>query len=477
MRIFQKWFSSLQTRLVVLTVGVATVLWLLAAFLAWSAASHEVDELLDAHLAQSAALLISQQATHGTNNNETSDELPLLHKYASKVAFQVYQRNVIVWHSSQLEHEMFDKTKIGFFEVEAKDGNTWRVFSAKDEKRSIQVFVAELNDERYGIVDDVLESLSLPLMSVMAALSIIVFITTRAALSPLRQLRKLLLQRNPSNMQELVLLDSPTEIAPIVKALNSLFMKINDLLEQQKRFNADAAHELRTPIAAIRMQAQVAMQAYQQHNSEQEIHALKSTLSGCDRATRLVDQLLTLSQLDAQVHQQNSNKNDSTQADELQLTDLAHVCQNMSLDLATLALAKAQDLELIAPDQALVQGSSTLWEILFRNLLDNAIRYSPYGAKIRIEIKVSDKFFLLTIDDSGPGMPAQEIKKLGERFYRQLGTDATGSGLGWSIVRRVVGVLMINLDVKASSLLGGLRVEIMVSQVLLNESNYTYQMN
>ena len=477
MRIFQKWFSSLQTRLVVLTVGVATVLWLLAAFLAWSAASHEVDELLDAHLAQSAALLISQQATHGTSNNETSVELPLLHKYASKVAFQVYQNNAIVWHSSQLEHEMLDKTKIGFFEFEAKDGHTWRVFSAKDEKRNIQVFVAEIKDERYGIVDDVLESLSLPLMSVIAALSIIVFITTRAALSPLRQLRKLLLQRNPSNMQELVLLDSPTEIAPIVKALNSLFTKINDLLEQQKRFNADAAHELRTPIAAIRMQAQVAMQAYQQHNSEQEMHALKSTLSGCDRATRLVDQLLTLSKLDAQAHQQNSNKNDSAQDDELQPTDLAQVCQNMSLDLATLALAKAQDLELIAPDQAMVKGSSTLWEILFRNLLDNAIRYSPHGAKIRIEIKVSDEFFLLTIDDSGPGMPAQEIKKLGERFYRQLGTNASGSGLGWSIVRRVVGVLMINLDVKTSSLLGGLRVEIMVPQVPPSKSNYTYQMN
>ena len=465
MRIFQQWFSSLQTRVVVLTVCVATVLWLFAAFLAWSATSHEVDELLDAHLAQSAALLISQQATHGTSNNETSDELPLLHKYASKVAFQVYQNNTIVWHSSQLEHEMFDKTKIGFFEIEAKDGHTWRVFSAKDEKHHIQVFVAELNDERYGIVDDVLESLSLPLMSVIGALSIIVFITTRAALSPLRQLRKLLIQRNPSNMEELVLLDSPTEIAPIVKALNSLFIKINDLLEQQKRFNADAAHELRTPIAAIRMQAQVAMQAYQQQNSEQEIHALKSTLNGCDRATRLVDQLLTLSKLDAQENQRHTIKNSPNQATENATTDLAQVCQNMSLDLATLALLRSQDLELIAPEHAMVNGSPTLWEILFRNLLDNAIRYSPHGAKIRIEIKVSDKFFLLTIDDSGPGMPAQEMKKLGERFYRQLGTDTAGSGLGWSIVRRVVGVLEVNLDVKTSTLLGGLKVEILVPQL------------
>ena len=466
MSIVRFFYSSLQTRLVVLTVTVATLLWLLAAALAWSATSHEVDELLDAHLAQSAALLISQQATHGTSNNAASDELPLLHKYSSKVAFQVYENNLLVWHSSHLEHETFDKNKDGFFEIDAKDGHSWRVFSAKDNVRNIQVFVAEQNDERYGIVDDVLQSLSLPLLSVIAGLSVMVWITTHAALSPLRHLRKLLQQRQPSDIDTLVLTDSPVEIAPIVKALNALFIKINDLLEQQKRFNADAAHELRTPIAAIRMQAQVAIQAQQQKNSEQELHALNATLLGCDRATRLVDQLLTLSRLDAQLSLPSTKKfeNNITLAVD-GTTDLVQVCRNIALDLSSNALKKNQDLELIAPEQILVNGGVTLWEILIRNILDNAIRYSPNDAKIRVEIvQTNNDHYRLCIDDSGPSLTAQEIQKLGERFYRRLGTNESGSGLGWSIVRRVAAVLVVPIEVKQSQLLGGLRVEVLVAK-------------
>lgn len=461
MSVFRFFYASLQTRLVVLTVTVATILWLVAAALAWSATSHEVDELLDAHLAQSAALLISQQATHGTTNNEASDELPLLHKYASKVAFQVYENNTLVWHSSHLEHETFDKNKNGFFEIDAKDGHSWRVFSAKATGRNIQVFVAEQNDERYGIVDDVLESLTLPLLSVIGVLSVIVWITTHAALSPLRRLRRLLQQRNPLDTDTLVLNDSPVEIAPIVKALNALFIKINDLLDQQKRFNADAAHELRTPIAAIRMQAQVAMQAQQQQNSEQELHALNATLLGCDRATRLVDQLLTLSRLDAQLSMPSTKKIENINSVEIDgTTDLVRVCQNIALDLSPNALKKNQDLELIAPEQLIVNGSVTLWEILVRNILDNAIRYSPRDAKIRVEIEQTPNRYRLCIDDSGDGLTEQEIQKLGERFYRRLGTNESGSGLGWSIVRRVAAVLNVQLTIKKSHLLGGLRVEV-----------------
>lgn len=461
MSVFKLFYSSLQTRLVVLTVTVATILWLVAAALAWSATSHEVDELLDAHLAQSAALLISQQATHGTTNNETSDELPMLHKYASKVAFQVYQNNALVWHSSHLEYVKFDKNKDGFFEIDAQDGHSWRVFSAKDKVHNIQVFVAEQNDERYGIVDDVLQSLSLPLLSVIAGLSVMVWITTHAALSPLRRLRRLLQQRSPSDTDALILSDSPIEIAPIVKALNALFIKINDLLDQQKRFNADAAHELRTPIAAIRMQAQVAIQAQQQQNSEQELHALNATLLGCDRATRLVDQLLTLSRLDAQLNLLTIKKlENNTRLEIDSSTDLVQVCQNIALDLSPNALKKNQDLELIAPEQLFVNGSGTLWEILVRNILDNAIRYSPRDAKIRVEIEQITNQYRLCIDDSGDGLTEQEIQKLGERFYRRLGTNESGSGLGWSIVRRVASVLNVQLTIKKSHLLGGLRVEV-----------------
>lgn len=467
MNLFARFFSSLQTRLIVLTVTVATVLWLIAAALAWSETSHEVDELLDAHLAQSAALLISQQATHGTNRNETSDELPLLHKYSAKVAFQVFQNNALVWHSTQLEHEVFDRSKTGFFEITDQENQKWRVFTAKDDVHNIQVFVAEQSDERYGIVEDVLASLTIPLFSVIVALGVMVGITTHATLSPLRNLSRKLAQRSPSDTDALIIGDLPQEIKPIVKALNHLFIKIHELLDQQKRFNADAAHELRTPIASIRTQAQVAMQANLQNNSTEEVNALNATLSGCDRAVRLVDQLLTLSKLESREAFSNnlSNHNSSNESVKTEQTDLTQVCQNIALDLSSDALKKNQDLEFIGPEKLIVTGSFTLWEILVRNILDNAIRYSPHDAKIRLEIAQHHQQWALTIDDSGPSLSPDQIKKLGERFYRVLGTNEVGSGLGWSIVRRVASELAVPIEVKNSELLGGLRVEIYTSVV------------
>lgn len=213
------------------------------------------------------------------------------------------------------------------------------------------------------------------------------------------------------------------------------------------------------------MQAQVALQANQQQNFAQELHALNATLLGCDRATRLVDQLLTLSRLDAQLNLLTIKKLENNARLEIDSsTDLVQVCQNIALDLSPNALKKNQDLELIAPEQLIVNGGLTLWEILVRNILDNAIRYSPRDAKIRVEIEHTTNQYRLCIDDSGDGLTEQEIQKLGERFYRRLGTNESGSGLGWSIVRRVAAVLAVLIEVKQSQLLGGLRVEVLISK-------------
>ena len=205
------------------------------------------------------------------------------------------------------------------------------------------------------------------------------------------------------------------------------------------------AHELRTPIAAIRMQAQVALGAAGDDAARD--HALRYTLAGCDRATRLVEQLLTLARLEGQQAAPGAST-----------CDAAKVVRGVVAELAPSALAQQQTLELDAPQACALAVGDTLLGVLARNLVDNALRYSPQGAQVLVAVVHSGDAITLQVDDSGPGLDEPSLQRLGERFFRVLGTAQSGSGLGWSIVRRIAQVQGASLVVERSSKLGGLRV-------------------
>jgi two-component system sensor histidine kinase QseC len=240
----------------------------------------------------------------------------------------------------------------------------------------------------------------------------------------------------------------PTELQPTLQSLNALFVRIDQMVVSERRFTADAAHELRTPIAGIRAQAQVALGAGDDEAQRQ--HALRATLAGCDRATRLVEQLLTLARLEA------------TPATPTSVTtvDLSAVARRIAADLAPTALARHQTLELEASALCLVAGNDLLTGVLVRNLIDNAIRYCPEGAKIEVRVALDAGQVQLRVQDSGPGMTDAEMARLGERFFRVLGHEKPGSGLGWSIVKRIADVFGAQVQVSRSTLLGGLDVAI-----------------
>lgn len=231
----------------------------------------------------------------------------------------------------------------------------------------------------------------------------------------------------------------------MLDALNALFERIAELLESERRFTADAAHELRTPIAAIRAQAQVALGA---EAAAERLHALRATLQGCDRATRLVEQLLTLSRLES----------DAEHA--LVAVDLAAVARQVVADAAPLALRKQQAIEVSATEACMVRGDATLLSVMIRNLVDNAIRYSPSGATVKLAVSSAQGVVKLTLDDSGPGMSPADMRRIGERFFRVVGSGQEGSGLGWSITRRIAAVHRAVVRVAKSTLLGGLSVEV-----------------
>jgi two-component system sensor histidine kinase QseC len=443
--------ASIQRRLLALITGVLGALWFGTAALTWLDARHELDELLDAHLAQAAALLVAQQA-HELGEEQGVDA-PTLHRYAPKVAFQVFHEGRLALRSAnaplsplappQGEPEPpargFQTVRIG--------GQSWRVFVTTAREPEVQVYVGEQLASRSDILWAVLRGTLGPALLALPLLWLGAWWSVARGLAPLRVLAQELQTRSPEALHPVPMHDAPSEIRPMVEGLNRLFERVRGLLELERRFTADAAHELRTPIAAIRAQAQVALN---ESDDTARQRALRATLLGCDRATRLIEQLLTLSRLDAD------------EAGAHEVFDLGELVRSVAAEIAPQALAKSQGLEVDGSEPFTVRSDPILLAVLVRNLLDNAIRYSPAGASVRVALRPAPGALAITIDVSGPGLAPEPLARLGERFFRAAGADAGGSGLGWSIVRRIAAVLGCKVQVGRSAELGGLQATVTI---------------
>jgi len=437
---------SLQGRLLFLVIGSIAVVWLATAAVTWYDMRRELDELLDSHLAQAAALLVVQQGRE-VEDEDHDLEAPALHRYAPKVAFQVFHEgrlelrsvNAPAWSTADAAGAF----QSGFKTVDV-DGVAWRVFAAHGKTRDVQVYVGERVDSRSSILWAAMRSTLWPISVALPLLALASWWAVIRGMGPLRELGRTLANRQPQALQPVVVADAPSEMTPMLDALNGLFERIARLMASERRFTADAAHELRTPIAAIRAQAQVALGAGD--DARVRRHALHATLAGCDRAARLIEQLLTLSRLEAGVLPVTATQ------------DLSSLARQVVADAASEALQKGQTIELQSPDSCPVLGDATLLAVLMRNLVDNAVRYSPRGASVRVAVVCRRKEVVLDVQDSGPGLAEEDMRRLGERFFRVLGAAESGSGLGWSIVRRIAAAHLARVQVRRSLLLGGLDV-------------------
>ncbi|MGZ5183720.1 MAG: ATP-binding protein [Caldimonas sp.] len=439
--------NSLQGRLLVLVLGLVVAVWMVTVATTWLDVRQELDELLDSHLAQAAALLVVQQA-RDLEGDDHGVDAPTLHRYAPKVAFQVFHEGRLTLRSSNAPaRPMIDSARRAEtgFRTTTIDGTAWRVFAAHGAERDVQVFVGEQVQSRNSILWAVLRSTLWPMLVALPLLAAAVWWAVRRGTAPLRKLGRTLAGRKPQVLHPVVLDGAPSEMVPTLDALNGLFGRIAELMESERRFTADAAHELRTPIAAIRAQAQVALG---EGDDAQRNHALRATVEGCDRATRLVEQLLTLSRLEAGT------------APALAAVELGAVVRQVVADLAPQALRARQVIEVDVGEPCPVQADPTLLAVLVRNLVDNAIRYSPREAKVKVAVARRQSRVLLSVDDSGPGILQADLDRVGERFFRVIGNEQSGSGLGWSIIRRIAVVLDATVRVGRSSFLGGLSVEV-----------------
>jgi two-component system sensor histidine kinase QseC len=433
---------SIQARLLLLLLSVATVVWVSAAAVTWVDAQHELDELLDGHLAQAASLLVLQ----ADGDDDDISDAPILHKYTPLVAFQVFIGGQLITRSSNAGLTPLSVVNSGFSSVRDATGAQWRVFATHSARHDVTAFVGEQIQSRQAILWAVMRSMLWPILIALPLFALAVVWSVRKGLMPLHQLSTALQSRPTSPGEPVPLQGMPHELQPLVRALNTLLARIDSMVLMERRFTADAAHELRTPIAGIRAQAQVAMGAGE--NEPERRHALELTLAGCDRATRLVEQLLTLARLE------------DTGCTGGAMTDLCGVARRVAADLAPVALGRKQELELDISDACPLAAPEILLTVLVRNLVDNALRYSPDGARVLVCVRHEAGAVVFQVQDGGPGMTGEQIQRLGERFYRVLGNEQPGSGLGWSIVRRLADVFVAKVEVIRSESLGGLSVTV-----------------
>lgn len=435
--------GSLKHRLLALALSTVVVVWLSATAFTYFDAREEFGEILDAHLTQSAALLATQ-ASHELNEVET-EQTPLLHKYSLRVAFQVWEGGRLLrLHSANAPGLPLSDLEQGFSD-KVIDGHRWRVFSTWDDSGKNLIQVAELTRDREELSRDVAGNLLKPLWFSLPILALLLWLAVTRSLRPLDRLAGEVAQREPNNLASLDAGTAPREVLPLIERLNRLFVRIDESLQKERRFTADAAHELRTPVAGIKAQAQVARAA---SSDSERTHALDNAILGCDRAAHLIDQLLTLARIDTL---------DDETAEPCRLRAIS---VEVIASIVPTALNRDVRLELMDGEEMPVRGNPVLLRILLRNLIDNAVRHTPPGTSVHIDITNKQGQICLSVSDNGPGIPASELDRLGERFYRPLGTSASGSGLGLSIVKRIAEIHAASLQLASTENGNGLTATI-----------------
>ena len=413
---------SLRRRLLVLLLAAVAAAWAAVALLTYHDAQREIDQLLDAHLEQAARLLVAQSGHEIEELDLDDDEAGS--RYSTAVAFQVWRRGEILdLRSANAPAVRLSPSEQGFSDA-LLDGKHWRVFSAWGEDRKLLVQVGEDHATRDRIARGIALNTLLPLLVALPLLAVAVWWVVTRGLRPLRALGDELAGRGPQDLEPVPLRGLPEEVAPVVERLNRLLARIQDSLASERRFTSHAAHELRTPIAAIRAQAEVARSAA---DAGQRQAALDHAIEACDRASRLMDQLLLLARAD------------ETQLDaRREPCDLQALAERLLADLAPAAMHAGNSVALEAQGPLRVAGDAALLEAALRNLVDNAIRHATPGTEVRVKLAVDGNRALVAVEDDGPGVSAQDLARLGQRFYRAADARGAGSGLGLSIVARIV---------------------------------------
>jgi len=427
---------SLRGRLLWFLLAAITLAALAQASIAYNTALSDADQIFDYHMQQMALSLRSGTPLSNTEARERIEDAP----GNDDLVVQMWSPDGVQVFHSVSRARLPQRAVLGFSNLKA-NGTTYRVFSIQTAGQTVQV-AQDLAVRRNMAGNLALRTLG-PIAVMMPMLMLVVWWVVSGSLEPVARVRKQVAARQADDLSPVSEAGLPDEVRPLVHELNLLFDRVRTAFDAQQHFVADAAHELRTPLAALRLQAQSLDRA---ETVEARKVAVARLTAGIDRATRLVEQLLVLAR-------QEASAGDGAAA---RPVDLAELARRTVGDLAGLAQAKQIDLGLQHADEVSIAGQPDALHILLRNLVENAVKYTPGGGTVDIAVRLQKDAAEITVEDSGPGIPPDERERVFDRFYRVAGSDAAGSGLGLAIIKAIAERHGATLRLDKSERLGGL---------------------
>jgi signal transduction histidine kinase len=424
------------------SIRVRLLLWLLAmlalAALVLAAVTYrnvlaETEAIFDYQLRQMALTLRDQGEIAPEQAGPLTDE-------QLDFVVQIWTVDGRSIYASRRHSELPARASLGFADVKA-GGRVWRTFSVVTRDRVIQIAQPEQIRERLA-ADAALRSVA-PLLALAPLMALVVWWLAARALSPLQRVAADVRERDEQSLQPLPTARLPDEVAPLVQALNALLQRLGASLDKERAFVADAAHELRSPLTALKLQLQLLRRA---SDEDGRAAAVAGLAAGIDRAARLVEQLLTLARSEP-----------GAPPGAMESVDLSELAREALIDSHAYALARGSELRLDAAQPVVIAGERNALSAALRNLVDNALRYSPSGARVELRVWNENGAALLRVDDSGPGIPPAERARVFDRFYRRAAGGEEGTGLGLAIVRSVAERHGAELTLSDSPA-GGLRV-------------------
>jgi two-component system sensor histidine kinase QseC len=422
---------SLRRRLLAAIIAASTVLWLASLGIVTVIAWHETSEVFDDALEESGYMIMA--ATTDWDQRGLLAELRPGDGHARKVdmQYQIVANGAVIQRTGGAPAQPFVAgfdDHHGFADPEL-DGRRWRVFVVRDDRRNVEVQVGQQYKKRLDILEELAEHLWLPVLGFLFLLALVCWLLIARVLTPLRQTASAIAAKTPDDLALVPTEGLPRELLPIVQSLNGVLDRLDTALQSERRFTADAAHELRTPLAGLHMHVQLL-----QRQHPELAAPFQKLRQDIGRSTALVDSLLTLARLDPLARGQLA----------LQPVALAPMLQRLVADHATEAASRDIALGMRCTlDQ--VQADPQMLEIVLRNLVDNALRYCPDGSRIEIDAGPHNGRPRIAVRDDGPGVDEASRRRLTERFFRVLGQERGGSGLGLSIVKRIVDLHGIEL--------------------------------
>ncbi|MGX9429928.1 MULTISPECIES: ATP-binding protein [Bradyrhizobium] len=437
--------NSLKHKLFFILVVTTGLIWLAATCWIYVGTTREVENVLDSRLQEAARMVLSLASSNdvGSFQKDSIAHADELLTYEHQLSCQIWSLDGrLVARTSGAPDESLSDNRTGFSERTIQ-GEKWRVFTAEDPAKNVRVLVGDRLGLRKTFVADIMRGLLAPLFLIIPLLAFLIWASLNRGLRPLQTLAEDLRRRNVDDLTPLKTRDIPVEIQPIVSSLNNLFKKVKEAMRHERDITAFAAHELRTPLAGLRTQAQIAMTAPDENIRKT---ALSQILFAVDRTTRLVRQLLTIARLDSESDAPLKSVNVGDVVEEV-IDALPMSDKNADVTIDPVLR------------NTIVRANRESLLLAIRNLHENAVRHMPQPGTIRWSSETTEDATTVLVEDSGPGIPREELALVTNRFFRGRNRSSLGSGLGLSIADLAVRTSGARLRLRNRDDISGLRAE------------------